>query len=112
MINYILVVDVLLNEPLGYRSVPVVGAPIRFMASGIVTEDDYSADGCKFTLKVQHREDDNNVTNRYCLMQENSHSHQLGGVVAIGGNASLVRNTGIVFWTAFALHHEVRGRPC
>lgn len=77
--------EVPLTDGFGYRSAPVAGfheaqdmapaggTPVRAIASGIVTEAGWAADGwCGFSLTVQHRINGQNVVSRYCHMQEGS----------------------------------------
>lgn len=107
----------------GYREAPVsgfhdaqdmgagAGTPIRIVASGVVTEAGNATDGCGFALKVQHKVGDANVTSRYCHMQENSHSYQVGDVVEIGDQAGLVGNTGLSFGAHLHLAMRVEDVP-
>lgn len=102
--------EVPLTSGFGYRSKPVAGfhdaqdmAPadgttIRIVASGVVTEAGFATDGwCGYALTVQHRINDQSVTSRYCHMQTDSHSYQVGDPVSIGDPAGRVGNTGLSF---------------
>ena len=102
--------EVPLTDGFGYRSAPVAGfheaqdmapgggTPVRVIASGIVTEAGWAADGwCGFSLTVQHRINGQNVVSRYCHMQDGSNSYQAGDPIEIGDEAGRVGNTGLSF---------------
>lgn len=102
--------EVPLTDGFGYRSAPVAGfhdaqdlapgggTPIRVVASGLVTEAGVAADGwCGFALTVQHQINGQDVESRYCHMQTNSHTYQVGDFVDIGDIAGRVGNTGLSF---------------
>lgn len=102
--------EVPLTDGFGYRSAPVAGfheaqdmapaggTPVRAIASGIVTEAGWAADGwCGFSLTVQHRINGQNVVSRYCHMQDGSNSYQAGDLIEIGDEAGRVGNTGLSF---------------
>lgn len=98
-----------LTDPFGYRTAPVAqfhdaqdfaaadGTPIRIIASGVVLEAGQTIDGCGFGLKVQHRIGGRDVTSRYCHMQNDSSSFQVGQQVKIGDTAGRVGATGMAF---------------
>lgn len=98
-----------LTDPFGYRTAPVAqfhdaqdfaaadGTPIRIIASGIVLEAGQTIDGCGFGLKVQHKIGGRDVTSRYCHMQNDSSSFQVGQQVKIGDTAGRVGATGMAF---------------
>lgn len=102
--------EVPLTDGFGYRSAPVAGfheaqdmapaggTPVRVIASGIVTEAGWAADGwCGFSLTVQHRINGQSVVSRYCHMQDGSNSYQAGDLIDIGDEAGRVGNTGLSF---------------
>lgn len=102
--------EVPLTDGFGYRSEPVpgfhnaqdmapsAGTPIRIIASGVVTEAGFANDGwCGYALTVEHRISNQSVTSRYCHMQADSHSYQVGDLVGIGDQAGRVGDTGLSF---------------
>lgn len=112
-----------LTDGFGPRTVPVSGfhdaqdfaAPegsqVRVIASGIVLEAGWAADGCGFSLKVQHKVDDETLTSRYCHMQPGSHSYEKGDTVTIGDVAGRVGNTGMSFGAHLHLALRLEGEP-
>ncbi|MGK0721384.1 M23 family metallopeptidase [Leucobacter sp. W1478] len=115
--------EVPLTDPFGYRTAPVEqfhdaqdfaasgGTPIRAIASGQVVEAGFSNDGCGFGLKLQHRVDNQTLTSRYCHMEANSHSYQVGDTVMIGDQAGRVGNTGMSFGSHLHLALRLNGEP-
>lgn len=115
--------QVQLTDPFGYRTAPVEqfhdaqdfaaagGTPIRAIASGQVVEAGFSNDGCGFGLKLQHRVDNQTLTSRYCHMESNSHSYQVGDTVTIGDQAGRVGNTGMSFGPHLHLALRLNGEP-
>ena len=102
--------EVPLTDGFGYRTTPLVGfheaqdmAPaagtsVRAIASGIVTEAGWAADGwCGFSLTVQHRINGQNIISRYCHMQDGSNSYQVGDLIEMGEEAGRVGNTGLSY---------------
>lgn len=115
--------EVLLTDDFGYRSAPVEGfhdaqdmaagggTPIRIVGDGMITEAGWASDGCGFSLKVQHRVAGQDVTSRYCHMQVNSNSWQVGQTVQSGDQAGLVGNTGLSFGNHLHLAVRVENQP-
>lgn len=115
--------DVPLTDGFGYRSAPVEGfhdaqdmaaaggTPIRIVGDGVVTEAGWASDGCGFSLKVQHQVAGQDVTSRYCHMQMDSHSWQVGQVVEGGDQAGLVGTTGMSFGNHLHLVLQVEDEP-
>ncbi len=98
-----------LSDPFGERSWPVAGlhdaqdfaaadgTQVQAIADGTVLEAGFASDGCGFGLKLEHEIDDQLVTSRYCHMQVNSHTFQVGDAVAVGDPVGNVGNTGLSF---------------
>lgn len=115
--------EVPLTDGFGYRSAPVSGfhdaqdmaagggTPIRIVGDGVITEAGWASDGCGFSLKVQHQVAGQNVISRYCHMQENSHSWQVGQTVKGGDQAGLVGTTGMSFGNHLHLVMRVEDEP-
>lgn len=112
-----------LTDGFGYRSAPVAGfhdaqdmaagggTPIRIVGDGVITEAGWASDGCGFALQVQHQVAGQDVSSRYCHMQENSHSWQVGQPVKGGEQAGLVGNTGLSFGNHLHLVMRVEDEP-
>lgn len=115
--------EVPLTDGFGYRSAPVAGfhdaqdmaaaggTPIRIVGDGVITEAGWASDGCGFSLKVQHQVAGQSVISRYCHMQENSHSWQVGQTVKGGDQAGLVGTTGMSFGNHLHLVVRVEDEP-
>lgn len=115
--------EVPLTDGFGYRSAPVAGfhdaqdmaaaggTPIRIVGDGVITEAGWASDGCGFSLKVQHQVAGQEVISRYCHMQENSHSWQVGQTVQGGDQAGLVGTTGLSFGNHLHLVMRVEDEP-
>ena len=115
--------EVPLTDGFGYRSAPVAGfhdaqdmaaaggTPIRIVGDGVITEAGWASDGCGFSLKVQHQVAGQEVISRYCHMQENSHSWQVGQPVQGGDQAGLVGTTGMSFGNHLHLVVRVEDEP-
>ncbi len=115
--------EVPLTDGFGYRTAPVAGfhdaqdmaaaggTPIRIIGDGVVTEAGWASDGCGFSLTVQHQVDSQKVASRYCHMQENSHTWQLGQSVESGDQAGLVGTTGMSFGNHLHLVVRVEDEP-
>ena len=115
--------EVPLTDGFGYRSAPVAGfhdaqdmaaaggTPIRIVGDGVITEAGWASDGCGFSLQVQHQVGGQNVFSRYCHMQENSHSWQVGQTVKGGKQAGLVGTTGMSFGNHLHLVMRVEDEP-
>ncbi|MEV8339436.1 MULTISPECIES: M23 family metallopeptidase [Leucobacter] len=111
------------TDSFGYRTEPVaqfhdaqdIGAPggtsIRAIASGVVLEAGFATDGCGFGLKLQHNINGQDLTSRYCHMEANSHSYQVGDTVKIGDEAGRVGNTGMSFGPHLHLALRLNGEP-
>lgn len=112
-----------LTDGFGPRTVPVTGfhdaqdiaAPegsqVKVIADGIVLEAGWASDGCGFSLKVQHKVDDETLTSRYCHMQSDSHGYAKGDTVRIGDVAGRVGNTGMSFGAHLHLALRLEGEP-
>lgn len=115
--------EVSLTDPFGYRTAPVAqfhdaqdmaaggGTPIRIIGDGIVREAGWASDGCGFALTVQHQVAGQDVTSRYCHMQADSHSFQVGQSVKSGDQAGLVGETGLAFGAHLHLAMRVENEP-
>lgn len=68
-------------------------------------------DRCGFSLQAQHQVAGQNVFSRYCRMQENSHSWQVGQTVRGGDQAGLVGTTGMSFGNHTHLVIRVEDEP-
>lgn len=112
-----------LTDGFGYRSAPVAqfhdaqdiaaanGTPIFVIGDGEVLESGWSNDGCGFSLKVQHKVDGQDLTSRYCHMEADSHSWQVGDRVEISDEAGRVGNTGMSFGAHLHLALRLNGEP-
>ncbi|RGE19098.1 M23 family peptidase [Leucobacter sp. wl10] len=112
-----------LTDGFGYRTAPVAqfhdaqdiaaanGTPIRIIGDGVVVEAGWANDGCGFSLKVQHLVDGQNVTSRYCHMEDGSHTYQVGDRVSSGDEAGRVGNTGMSFGSHLHLALRLNGEP-
>lgn len=115
--------EVVLTDGFGYRTAPVEqfhdaqdmaaphGTPIRAIAGGVVIEAGFANDGCGFGLKLQHLVDGQTLTSRYCHMESNSHSYQIGDTINIGDLAGRVGNTGLSFGPHLHLALRLNGDP-
>ncbi|MEV8339563.1 M23 family metallopeptidase [Leucobacter alluvii] len=115
--------EVPLTDGFGYRPAPVAGfhdaqdmgaaggTPIRIVGDGVITEAGWASDGCGFSLQVQHQVAGQNVFSRYCHMQANSHSWQVGQPVKGGDQAGLVGTTGMSFGNHLHLVMRVEDEP-
>lgn len=113
--------EVSLTDGFGYRSAPVEGfhdaqdmaaaggTPIRIVGDGMVTEAGWASDGCGFSLSVQHQVDGQDVVSRYCHMEADSHSWQVGQSVQSGDQAGRVGTTGLSFGNHLHLVMRVGG---
>lgn len=77
----------------------------------MITEAGWASDGCGFSLKVQHQVAGQEVISRYCHMQENSHSWQVGQTVQGDDQAGLVGTTGMSFGNHLHLVVRVEDEP-
>ena len=114
--------EVTFTDGFGYRSASVAGfqdaqdvaaggTPIRIVGDGVITEAGWASSGCGFSLQVQHEVAGENVFSRYCHMQENSHSWQVGQTVRGGDQAGLVGTTGVSFGNHPHLVMRVEDEP-
>lgn len=109
VVNYPFASPVPLTDPFGYRTAPVAqfhdaqdfgagaGTPVLAIADGTVLEAGYATDGCGFGLKLEHEIDGQEVTSRYCHMQNDSHTWKVGDTIKMGEPAGKVGATGIAF---------------
>lgn len=123
LMNYPFSSPVLLTDPFGYRAAPVAGfhdaqdygaapgTPIQVIADGVVTEAGFASDGCGFGLKVQHDIEGQDVTSRYCHMQNDSHNYRVGDVVKMGDRAGGVGETGLAFGAHLHMAVRVNDEP-
>lgn len=98
-----------LTDGFAYRTEPVeqfhdaqdiaapAGTPVLAIGSGKVIEAGYATDGCGFSIKLQHVVNGDTLTSRYCHMQDQSHSYQVGDDVSAGVQIGRVGNTGLSF---------------
>ncbi|RGE21473.1 M23 family metallopeptidase [Leucobacter sp. wl10] len=115
--------EVPLTDPFGYRTAPVAqfheaqdmgagaGTPIRIVGDGVVSEAGFATDGCGFALSVEHKVNGQAVTSRYCHMQANSHSYQVGDRVKGGDQAGLVGETGMAFGAHLHMILRLENQP-
>ena len=123
VVNYPFAEQVQLTDGFGYRTAPVAqfhdaqdfaapaGTQILAIADGIVLEAGYASDGCGFGLKLEHEIDGQEVTSRYCHMQDGSHSYEVGDEVRMGDPAGRVGNTGMSFGPHLHLAIRVDDEP-
>ncbi|WP_255572696.1 M23 family metallopeptidase [Leucobacter tenebrionis] len=123
LVNYPFASSVTLTDGFGYRTAPVeqfhdaqdfaapAGTPIQVIADGEVLEAGFASDGCGFGLKVEHEIDGQTVTSRYCHMQNDSHSYQVGDIVKMGDQAGKVGNTGMSFGPHLHLALRIDDEP-
>ncbi len=123
MVNYPFAQTVQLTDGFGYRTAPVeqfhdaqdfaapAGTQILAIADGTVLEAGFANDGCGFGLKLEHEIDGQEVTSRYCHMQDASHSYQVGDEVKMGDPAGKVGNTGMSFGPHLHLAIRVNDEP-
>lgn len=107
----------------GYRVAPVAGfhdaqdfgapagTPILIIGDGVVVQAGWENDGCGWGLKVQHNVDGDDVTSRYCHMEQSSHSYKVGDLVSSGDIAGRVGNTGLSFGPHLHLELRLNGEP-
>lgn len=101
--------DYPLTDGFAYRTAPVEqfhdaqdiaapgGTPVLAIGSGVVIEAGYASDGCGFSIKLQHKVNDETLTSRYCHMQVDSHDRKVGDKITIGDPIGRVGNTGMSF---------------
>ncbi|GAA2828383.1 peptidase M23-like protein [Leucobacter komagatae] len=116
-------VDWPLTDGFGYRSAPVegfhdaqdiaaaAGTPVLAVATGVVTEAGWASDGCGFSAKLQHRVGGQDLTSRYCHMEDASHDLRVGQTVPIGAQVGRVGNTGMSFGAHLHLALQLDGQP-
>lgn len=112
-----------LTDGFAYRTAPVeqfhdaqdiaapAGTPVLAIGSGKVVEAGYATDGCGFSIKIQHVVDGATLTSRYCHMQEDSHSYEVGDDVSAGVQVGRVGNTGLSFGPHLHLALRLNGAP-
>lgn len=98
-----------LTDGFAYRTAPVEqfhdaqdiaapgGTPVSAIGSGVVIEAGYASDGCGFSIKLQHKVNEETLTSRYCHMQVDSHDRKVGDQIEIGDQIGRVGNTGMSF---------------
>lgn len=123
VVNYPFATPVALTDPFGYRTAPVeqfhdaqdfaaaAGTEILAIADGVVSEAGNATDGCGFALAIDHEIDEKEVTSRYCHMQADSHSWQVGDRIEMGEPAGRVGSTGISFGAHLHLALRVEDTP-
>lgn len=112
-----------LTDGFGYRSAPVEGfhdaqdiaaaggTPVLAVATGVVVEAGWASDGCGFSAKLQHSVDGQELTSRYCHMEDASHDLRVGQTVEIGSQVGRVGNTGMSFGAHLHLALTLGGQP-
>ena len=112
-----------LTDGFGYRSAPVEGfhdaqdiaapggTPVLAVATGVVVEAGWASDGCGFSAKLQHSVDGQELTSRYCHMEDASHDLSIGQTVEIGSQVGRVGNTGMSFGAHLHLALTLAGQP-
>lgn len=123
LVNYPFATPVALTDPFGYRTAPVeqfhdaqdfaaaAGTEILAIADGKVSEAGEATDGCGFALTIEHEIDGKEVTSRYCHMQTDSHSWEVGDGIEMGERAGRVGSTGISFGAHLHLALRVDDTP-
>ncbi len=123
VVNYPFATPVALTDPFGYRTAPVeqfhdaqdfgaaAGTEILAIADGVVSEVGEATDGCGFALTIDHEIDGKGVTSRYCHMQTDSHSWEVGDRIRMGEIAGRVGSTGISFGAHLHLALRVDDKP-
>lgn len=110
-----------LTDGFAYRTAPVEqfhdaqdiaandGTPVKAIGSGVVIDAGYATDGCGFSIKLQHLVVGNTLTSRYCHMQPDSHSYEVGDTVTIGDEIGRVGNSGLSFGPHLHLALKLNG---
>lgn len=123
VVNYPFAAPVALTDPFGYRTAPVeqfhdaqdfgaaAGTEVLAIADGVVSEAGEATDGCGFALTIDHEIDGKQVTSRYCHMQTDSHSWEVGDAIRMGETAGRVGSTGISFGAHLHLALRVEDKP-
>ncbi|UOQ58471.1 M23 family metallopeptidase [Leucobacter allii] len=123
LVSYPFTSPVLLTDPFGYRTAPVEqfhdaqdfaateGTPIVAIADGRVLEAGFASDGCGFGVKLAHEIDGQEVTSRYCHMQDASSDYEVGDVVMMGDPVGKVGATGMAFGAHLHLAIRVDDEP-
>lgn len=112
-----------LTDGFSYRSEPVEqfhaaqdfgiaeGSPVLAIADGVVSAGPFITEACGFALEIQHEIDGKATKSRYCHMQTDSHSWQVGDAIKKGDVAGNVGNTGLSFGAHLHLVVEIQGVP-
>ncbi|MGR4009804.1 M23 family metallopeptidase [Leucobacter sp. 1207-22] len=112
-----------LTDGFSYRSEPVEqfhaaqdfgiaeGTPVLAIADGVVSAGPFITEACGFALEIQHTIDGKPTKSRYCHMQTDSHTWQVGDVIKKGEVAGRVGNTGLSFGAHLHLVVEIEGVP-
>ena len=112
-----------LTDGFSYRSEPVEqfhaaqdfgiaeGTPALAIADGVVSAGPFITEACGFALEIQHDIDGKATKSRYCHMQTDSHSWQVGDAIKKGEVVGNVGNTGLSFGAHLHLVIEIEGVP-